>query len=343
MANPLARALETAWYRDVSIPALLLLPFSQLFRLLVWLRRLGYRHKLWASHRLPVPVIVVGNITVGGAGKTPLVLWLVERLTAAGYRPGVVSRGYGGRVSATLAVTPTTHPELCGDEPALIAWRTHCPVWVGADRVMTARHLLAANPDCNVVISDDGLQHYGLQRTVELAVVDGERGLGNGLLLPAGPLREPAERLDEVDAVIQNGLRRGLPLRRNPPFAMELAPMRLYQVCQPEQELPLTALRGKRLHAIAGIGNPQRFFALLRDLALDPVCHAFPDHHRYTPADLQFADADLILMTEKDAVKCCRLGQDPRWLALAVDAIPEDGLAELILQRLTIAATPKEQ
>ncbi|HEX5338088.1 MAG TPA: tetraacyldisaccharide 4'-kinase, partial [Gallionella sp.] len=184
---------------------ILLLPPAALFFFISLVRRLLFRSGLRRSHRLPVPVIVVGNLTVGGTGKTPLVLWLVEFLRSQGYHPGIISRGYAGSAAQPQAVSAVSDPALVGDEPLLLARRTQCPIWVGRRRADVARALLVAHPDCDVIISDDGLQHYALQRDVEVVVVDGVRRFGNGLPLPAGPLREPLSRLQSVDAVVVNG------------------------------------------------------------------------------------------------------------------------------------------
>ena len=206
-------SLERHWQRITPVSAALYAP-SLIFRAIAAARRGAYRAALLKTERLPVPVIIVGNITVGGTGKTPLVLWLVTLLARHGMRPAIVSRGYGGDLASPRPVTAASDPARVGDEPVLLAQRSGCPVWVGADRVAAARALLAAHPACDVIVSDDGLQHYRLARDVELAVVDGARGLGNGLMLPAGPLREPAARLREVDAVVINGTAREVPEAR---------------------------------------------------------------------------------------------------------------------------------
>jgi tetraacyldisaccharide 4'-kinase len=277
---------------------------------------------------MPVPVIVVGNLTVGGTGKTPLVLWLVEFLRSHGYRPGIVSRGYGSRASAPQAVANASDPMLVGDEPVLLAQRAQCPVWVGTRRADTARALLTARPDCDVIISDDGLQHYALRRDVELVVVDGDRGFGNRMLLPAGPLRESLSRLKSVDAVVINGGK-----TRPGEFSMRLAGDVFRNLGDGKATAQAADFLGKRVHAVAGIGNPGRFFAHLRQLGLDVVEHAFPDHHAFQPQELQFADADAILMTEKDAVKCTAFAPDNCW-ALAVNAEVDAVLGHRLLEKL---------
>jgi tetraacyldisaccharide 4'-kinase len=197
--------LQRQWYKS-GVWQFVLMPLSWLFLLLSSLRRLAYRLGIFKTIRLPVPVIVVGNITVGGTGKTPLVIWLAEQLAQAGYKPGIISRGYGGKNDLPMAVTDNSDPAIAGDEPVMIAGRTIASVWVGRDRAATGMALLNAHPACDLIISDDGLQHYRLTRDAEIVVIDGQRHFGNGRLLPAGPLREPARRLASVDAVVSNGM-----------------------------------------------------------------------------------------------------------------------------------------
>jgi tetraacyldisaccharide 4'-kinase len=312
------------WYR-LSVVSILLYPLSIVFGLAVTVRRMLFRAGVLPSTRVPIPVVVVGNLTVGGTGKTPLVLALGEALRAHGLRPGILSRGYGGSGAMPRAVSAGEDPGRSGDEPVLLAERSGCPVWVGADRVAAARALCTAHPDCSVLICDDGLQHYRLQRDFEVAVED-ERGAGNGLLLPAGPLREPAGR--RVDARVRNGGGRA-PGK----FAMHLAVSGLYRVGDANARLAPSQLSGKRLHAVAGIGNPERFFATLSGMGLTFSAHPFPDHHAFSPEDLRFADCDFVLMTEKDAVKCRRFGRRDL-VAVRVDAEVDPSLTELILERL---------
>lgn len=314
---------ERHWYR-LSALSLALAPLGLVFAAAAGLRRAAYSAGLLRSQRLPVPVVVVGNLVVGGTGKTPLVLWLVDALRRRGLRPGIVSRGYRAANDPARAVPPGAAPAECGDEPVLLAERSGVPVWIGRDRVAAARGLLAAHPGCDVLVCDDGLQHYALARDVEIAVED-ERGHGNGLYLPAGPLREPASRV--VDARVVNGPAPG------GAFEMRLEPAGFHRVCGAEADLAVDALRGKRLHAVAGIGNPLRFFATLRGLGLEFVPHAFPDHHPWTSRDLDFADCDIVLMTEKDAVKCRAFGRDDL-VALRVEARVDPRLVDLVLSRL---------
>jgi tetraacyldisaccharide 4'-kinase len=328
--------LERHWQRVTAL-SLLLYPLSLAFRSIVALRRIAYARGLLRAVRLPVPVVVVGNITVGGTGKTPLVLWLVGHLSQRGMHPGIVSRGYGASHAHASAVPPTAEPGRAGDEPLLLAQRSGCPVWTGADRVAAARGLIAAHPGCDVIVSDDGLQHYRLARDVELAVIDASRGLGNGLMLPAGPLREPAKRLREVDAVVINAAARASRASARA-FDMRLEGREFRNLLNPEHVVGPGHFQRQRVHAVAGIGNPARFFAHLDALGIAFEAHAFADHHAYTPSDLDYAGADAILMTEKDAVKCTRFASETHWV-LRVDAVPDPGLGELVLRKLKKVTT----
>lgn len=322
------RWLQTQWY-CLSAWHLLLIPLSWLFRLLTAGRHLAYRVGLLASFRLPVPVIVVGNISIGGTGKTPLVNWLADNLRQQGFHPAIISRGYGGSAGNIMSVHAGSDPALTGDEPVLLARRSQCPVWIGRDRVATASALLAAHPQCDVIISDDGLQHYRLQRDVEIAVIDGERGFGNGRLLPAGPLREAGARLQTVDAVVVNGDSYACPTA----FAMQLKADAFLNLLDPAQTASMADFAGKSIHAIAGIGNPARFFQQLRNLGLQFRQQAFPDHHAFKASDLQSLHADAILMTEKDAVKCAAFAQQ-NWWYLPVSAVVDQALVARILHKL---------
>ncbi|NLF53326.1 MAG: tetraacyldisaccharide 4'-kinase [Thauera phenolivorans] len=324
------------WFRRNHPAALALLPLSLLFRILAALRRRLYRAGVLSSVRLPVPVIVVGNIAVGGSGKTPVVEWLVRALVIAGRRPGIVSRGYGSRQDGGVAlVPPDGDPVRYGDEPVLLARLCGCPVAIGRDRPAAAQALLQAHPECDVLISDDGMQHYRLARDLELAVVD-ERVLGNCWPLPAGPLREPLSRLATVELVIAHGdlsptLREAL--HAAPVFPMQLEGAAFRSLTVPDRLLPAAALAGRRVHAVAGIGRPQRFFDQLASLGLDVVPHPFPDHHRFVAADLDFGGAQPIVMTSKDAVKCAAFAPDDCW-EFPVRAQIGAGAAELILEKL---------
>jgi tetraacyldisaccharide 4'-kinase len=317
-------AIERHWYR-LSPVSLLLLPLSLLYCALVQVRRALYRFGWLPRIRLPVPVVVVGNLSVGGTGKTPLVIWLAEFLQGQGYRPGIVTRGYRGKSRTwPLPVRPDTPATLAGDEAVLLARRTGCPVMAGPDRVADARQLLAQG--CDLILSDDGLQHYRLARDIEIAVIDGERRFGNGLCLPAGPLREPRARLRSVHLRVTNG-------EPGPgELGMRLEPGEIYSLAEPARRVSARSLTGK-LHAVAGIGHPERFFATLRALGLDIEAHAFSDHHPFVPADLAFGDDRPVILTEKDAVKCQAFAGPKHW-ALAVAARPAAPLGESVLKLL---------
>jgi len=322
--------LQKHWYRITPLH-LILLPLSLLFRLLVLLRRTLYRAGLLPRRKLPIPVIVVGNITVGGSGKTPLTLLLAQQLIENGWHPGIITRGYvHGKPSLAIPqpVHATSNPEETGDEPILMAQRKLCPVWVGRDRAAAGHALLQAHPECDVLLSDDGLQHYRLQRDVEIAVVDGTRRFGNGLLLPAGPLREPISRLKGVDAVVirGGGTRPG-------EFGMQLHGESFYNLLNPQTTAQVADFHGMRIHAIAGIGHPQRFFGHLHNLGIRAETHPCPDHHRYSEADLEFDHADAILMTEKDAVKCAAFATEKCWV-LRVDAQADPSLFQHIMKKI---------
>ena len=311
--------IERYWQKVTPL-AVLLYPLSLAFRLAVATRRALYRSGLLHSTRLPVPVVVVGNISAGGTGKTPLVLWIAAFLAGHGLRPGIVSRGYGGHTNEPRAVQPDSDPALVGDEPVMLARRSAAPIWVGSDRVAAAQALLAAHPACNVIVSDDGLQHYRLARDMEIAVVDGAYGFGNGWMYPAGPLREPQSRLSSVNAVIVNGGRpAGMLITAPAIFKMTLRGARFSNLLDPARRVSAAHFTGRNVHAVAGIGHPQRFFAHLTQLGLDVTPHAFPDHHPYTVADLAPCDGHDVVMTEKDAVKC-RGFANARWWVLKVDA-----------------------
>jgi tetraacyldisaccharide 4'-kinase len=321
-----------AWYTPrLTLIAALLLPLALVFALAVRLRRACYRLGVLASEPVGVPVVVVGNITVGGTGKTPLVLALARALRERGRRPGIVSRGYGGADDAPRAVRPGDDPNAVGDEPLLLA-AANFPVWVGDDRVAAARALLAAQPEVDMLIADDGLQHYALARAAEIAVVDAERAFGNGRLLPAGPLREPVSRLDGVTAVVWNGGDESRITSRGH-YAMRLVGDSFRNLADPTRAARVADFRGARVHAVAGIGHPQRFFTHLRALGLDPVCHPFPDHHAFTSGDLALTGADSVLMTEKDAVKCMPFADARMWV-LPVRAEVSPALFDLIAEKL---------
>lgn len=308
----------------------LLWPLEGLYRALTALRRAAYRRGWLASWRAPVPVLVVGNIAVGGTGKTPVVIALCQALREAGWRPGIVSRGYGAQPLAfPHLVEAGDDAAVAGDEPLLLARRSQCLVVIAPDRASAVRELLRGQR-CDVVICDDGLQHYALARDIELVVIDGGRGLGNRHCLPVGPLREPAARLAAVDALLINGgdgpAGLGHRFQLRPTALVQLATGRRLAV----EEWPQDQ---RRVHAVAGIGNPGRFFTTLRQLGFDVAEHPKPDHHRFTAADFSFGDDLPVIMTEKDAVKCTGL-DDPRLWYLAVDAALPDFLLREITGKL---------
>ncbi|MEB0134960.1 tetraacyldisaccharide 4'-kinase [Actimicrobium sp. CCC2.4] len=328
---PFSQRIAAAWQRRGWL-ACLLLPVALLFGALSALRRLAFRRGWLASSRLPVPVVVVGNVFVGGTGKTPLVLWLVAALRDAGYVPGVISRGYGGQHGLAREVCGDSLAQQVGDEPLLIARRGGCPVFVGHDRVAAGRALLAVHPAVNVLVSDDGLQHYRLQRALEIVLFD-ERGVGNGWLLPAGPLREPMSRRRDFTVVNGGNIPAGFPADT---MRMTLAGGYAEALAVRTRSVPLASLTG-RILAAAGIGNPERFFRMLRDHGLTIDTLALPDHHDFSGNPFAGVDAEVILITEKDAVKCVQieaLKTDPRLWVVPVAACLDGPLAELIVEKL---------
>ena len=329
----LARLIESHWYAPRRWLLCLLAPLSGLFVVLSALRRLLYRMGVLRVGHVPVPVVVVGNINVGGVGKTPLTRYLVSELQVRGWQVGLISRGYGGRHRQPTPVLPDSDPAEVGDEPLLLV-RAGCPLWVGRDRVATARALLAAHPEVDVILSDDGLQHYRLGRDVEIAVLDAARGLGNGWRLPAGPLREGPRRLASVNAVVLNGegsLPAGLP-DHVPVFRMRLQPGMFWQLSAPAEQRAAEEFKELDCVALAGIGHPERFFDTVRQLGI-PLRQtlAFPDHHAFVPTDVPVAGA--VLVTEKDAVKLVACNNVTLW-ALPVSAGLEPDLADWLVHTL---------
>ncbi len=323
--------LEKRWYSDQPAPCWLK-PLAALYRYLAERRKQEYlsgRRPRWSA---PVPVIVVGNISVGGTGKTPVTLWLVEWLRSQGYSPGIISRGYGGKpASYPYEVMADSPADQSGDEPLMMVRRTGCPLVIDPDRPAAARELLQRH-DCDLIISDDGLQHYALGRDIEIAVIDGERGLGNRHCMPAGPLREPETRLQSVDLVLQNGGEAG----RFAPYCFRLQPGQLYSPDRKES-VSLQQLSGAAVHAVAGIGHPQRFFNTLRQAGLEVIEHAFPDHHPFTSRDIEFGDGLPVVMTEKDAVKVSPDAGSNVWF-LEVEASPDVAFADALARKLNCIA-----
>jgi tetraacyldisaccharide 4'-kinase len=307
------------WKRRGAL-AWLLWPASLVFRVLVFFRRI-----LTRKEHPGIPVLIVGNLTAGGSGKTPLVLWIAEHLRARGWHPAIVSRGYGARLEAPRAVSLISEPGEVGDEPVLLARRSGCPVWVGADRLAVIRALRANDAEVDVLVLDDGLQHYRLARDLEIAVVDA-RGFGNGFLLPAGPLREPRSRLRSVDAVVSHES----PVEG---YAMTLEGAELHRMTDARERRPAAAFAGQKVHAVAGIGDPWRFFRHLAKLGVKPVPHPFPDHHPFRPEELEFGDGLPVLLTEKDAVKLRPVAR-PDWWVLPVTAKVDPAFGDWLIRRL---------
>ncbi len=310
----------------------MLLPLAGLFAVIVWLRRLAYSWGWKSAFTVEVPVWVVGNITAGGSGKTPMVIWLVNWLVAQGLSPGVISRGYRGSARGCVEVFVDSDPAQVGDEPLLIRFKTQVPVVVGRDRLAAARTLLQRHPQVNILVSDDGLQHYRLRRQLEIAVVDASTGLGNGLPLPAGPLREPVSRLKTVDAVIRvnrnEASPRSLPL---PSYQAAFTLGKAYALCAPLRKIDAHSLPPGPWLAITGIGHPQGFFSMLAQLGWSFKTLVFPDHHQFVPSDIP--DDVSVVMTEKDAVKCSAFARAD-WWALELEVQPEPAFIEYLLTRL---------
>lgn len=321
--------LLDAWYK--GHPALTLLrPLECLYRRVVNRKRARFLSGQGGSYKAPVPVVVVGNITIGGTGKTPLILWMIDHCRARGLRVGVVSRGYGAKPpSLPWRVLPQQPAEHAGDEPLLIVNRTGVPLMIDPDRSQAVRALLAEEP-LDLILSDDGLQHYRLNRDLELVLVDGVRGLGNGRCLPAGPLREPVERLQSVDALLYNGAGTD----REDGFGFQLQPSALVNLLSGERRPVDHFPHGQQVHAVAGIGNPQRFFNTLEGLHWRPVPHAFADHAVFSAQTLSFTPALPVVMTEKDAVKCASFAA-PDWWYLTVEAVPSAAFVSWFDSQLT--------
>ena len=312
------------WYRRGAI-AWLLWPASVLFLILVLIRKTLYRIRVLKSAHPGIPVIVVGNLTVGGSGKTPLVIWIAEFLRGKGRSPAIIARGYGARLREPRAATIASEAAEVGDEPVVLARRSGCPVWVGPDRVQVAAALRAQHPEVDVLVLDDGLQHYRMRRDIEIAVVDA-RGFGNGFMLPAGPLREPRMRLRTVDAVVAHGARVA-------GFAMRLEGDQLVCMTDARALRAAKSFAGQRVHAVAGIGDPNRFFLHLGRAGLKVMPHPFPDHHPFFPGELEFGDGLPVVLTEKDAVKLRRAAQ-PDWWVLPVSARLDPGFGAWLVRKL---------
>ena len=303
--------INQLWYGKHPL-SFVLAPIGWIYRFLMSVRRIAYQAGLLPVKRVDVPVIIVGNITVGGTGKTPLVIWIAEYLKQNNFRPGIVSRGYGGKATHwPQQVRPDSDPVMVGDEPIVIARHTGCPVAASPDRYTAVEQLLK-HQDCNIIVCDDGLQHHALGRDIEIAVIDSIRRFGNGRCLPAGPLRESVSRLKTVDMIVSNG---------NPghgEYPMEYVAKSLCSLSNPDKEISPESFRDKTVHAVAGIGYPAKFFSMLRACGMNLIKHEYPDHYQFRKQDIQFGDGLPVVMTEKDAVKCMSFADEDHWY-LAID------------------------
>lgn len=318
--------LTDSWYQPRPL-RWLLSPLSAIFRLLIALRKLCYHLDIFKKVRINVPVIIIGNISVGGTGKTPFVIWLVQQLQQQGFKPGIISRGYGGHSDTyPVSVHKDSIPSIVGDEPVIIARQTGCPMVVSPKRVEAANYLLEQY-DCDVIISDDGLQHHALVRDLEIVIVDAEREFGNQCCLPAGPLREPLSRLKTVDFIVYNGK------TDKQEFKMALTASQAINLLDSTITKDLTTFTNQEIHAVAGIGNPKRFFNLLTKFAIKVIPHAFDDHYAFKKEDICFNDDKHILMTEKDAVKCQPFADNNMWY-IPITASVSGNLDTLIIQKL---------
>jgi tetraacyldisaccharide 4'-kinase len=313
------------------------MPPSLLFAAIVRARRALFQRKFLKARRLSCPVLVVGNLSVGGTGKTPLVCWLVERLKADGWSPGIVTRGYGGSERPPQLIDASADPSCFGDEPVMMARRTSVPVAVGRDRPAAAQLLIDAGR--NVIVSDDGMQHYALARDCEIVVVDGDRRFGNGWVLPGGPLREPIARLKTADAIVVNGggglLAGALVMKVDGAEAVPVTG---------GQRRPLAEFAGRSVHAVAGIGNPDRFFNMLRSHGVQVSGRALDDHIRPTREMIEFGDDGAVLMTEKDAVKCEDMADARHWyVPVAAEFSTADSRALMQIVRRCVAGPPDKR
>lgn len=331
-APPLAQLLDRVWYGRAHPLSVALAPFGWVYCAIARWRAFSWRHR-WRRRpdeaRLNAPVVVVGNLTVGGTGKTPLVLWLADHLRQRGWTPGILTRGYlGGENRAPRRVPVDGDPRLFGDEAVLLAARSGCPVMICRDRYAAARQLLRTT-NCDILIADDGLQHYRLRRDLEILLIDGRRGFGNGRCLPAGPLREPAARARLADIQLINATGQSAQPR------MELRPTRARNLADPRQTRALAQFIGAPITAVAGIGHPEQFFALLERHGLRISRRPYPDHHDFGAADLQRFGSDQVLMTEKDAVKCRTWATKNLWY-LPVTAHPNKPFTDALDSHLRV-------
>ncbi len=330
----LTGGIQNFWYQSSLSPVLWpFIPLSLLYQAIIACRKLLYKTGILAQRSFSIPIIIIGNITVGGTGKTPLVIHTVKILKQHGFRPGVVSRGYGGYHSKTNAkplwVYANSDPKLVGDEPLLLARRLFCPIVIAADRIKAVQNLLDSG-QVDVVIADDGLQHEALQRDIEVVVIDGKKRLGNGWCLPIGPLRESSKRLNAVDFIVCNDPQS---FNNDTEYDMELRPRVLVNGLDKSQQQSIHFFQGQTVHALAGIGFPERFFDLLKKYGLKVLTHPFPDHYQFQKEDIEFNDTLPILLTEKDAVKCSEFMNSKHWV-LSVDAAVNPLFDMRLLKRL---------
>ena len=298
--------IEKVWYSK-NIFSLLLSPLSLIYISIIYLRYTLYQLGLISITKINVPTIVIGNIVAGGTGKTPLVIWLAKHFKDKGFLPGIVSRGYGGTYLSNIElVKPTSNPMLVGDEPVIIARNTNCPVVVAKKRAKGAKELVEKY-NCNIILCDDGMQHYSLARDIEIAVIDGQRRFGNNYCFPAGPLREPKSRIFKADLIVSKYN------ARTCEHKMDYTYHQLVSLNELSKTIPISDLHGMTVHAIAGINNPDHFFSYLRSHKLELIVHKFPDHYSYTEDDVKFDDNFPVVMTEKDAVKCQNYSSDKHW------------------------------
>jgi len=318
--------LINSWYQAHPI-RWVLWPLSLVYCFVIFVRRTLYRLGLFKQTSLPVPVIIVGNISVGGTGKTPFVIWLAKQLKEAGFHPGIISRGYGGKAEHyPQVVTPNSDPHLVGDEPIIIRRQSACPMVVAPNRVAAAKQLLDQF-DCNIIIADDGLQHYALARDIEVVIVDSQRLFGNQYCLPSGPLREPLSRLKQVDFIVHNGSEAAAE------FTMEISQGLAINIADPSMNKKVSDFQQQAVHCVAGIGYPERFFNQLSKSGLTVLPHHFSDHHPFQASDLDFNDELNILMTEKDAVKCQHFAKKNMWY-IPIEATINGKLEQHLLNKL---------
>ena len=313
---PDQQKLNSIWYKDEAVPLKYKL-LSKIFSFFSGFRRNLYSIGFLKRNKIKCPVIIVGNITVGGVGKTPFVIWLVNQLQSKGYKVGVVSRGYGGkREQEPMLIIPQTSARASGDEPLLISKHTHAKIMVGKNRAKAAKSLFQEyRPD--VIIADDGLQHYALGRDMEICLIDAEKGLGNQQLLPAGPLREKKERLDSVDLVVYKG-------KKAEQLSFHYEPLMVYKLGKTKQQKSIKDFRNQPIHAVAGIAHPDGFFKMLSDQGLAVIKHPLDDHHEIQASDLQFNDDSVVFITEKDAVKCGDIKTENVWVVVLKLVISEE-------------------